>query len=181
MADLPRAEASYEPLPAAWGRDEVRVLPKDPSRALVLWELTPEGVGRAREALGAGAPGSQLVLRHTGTGSGRRDVALTDWLGRAHLSGLEPGTRLLAVVGFLTEDGTFAAVARTGPVQLPRDGPGTGEVRGVRSAAPEAPGPDVAAAEVPGPDVVAAEVPAPLRERTEPVATPFDPATTSSS
>jgi len=173
MADVPAPEAPYDPLPVAWGRDRVDVLPVAPARAVVFWELTPDGVGRAREALGAGAPGCRLVLRHTGAQGGRRDVGLSAWLGCHHLSDLQPGARLLAVVGFLANDGTFAAVVRTGPVQLPRDGPLPGEVRWVRTATPA----DSARPEVP-PE---AEAPAALRDRAEPVATPFDPATTGSS
>lgn len=162
-------EDPYLPLPAGYGVGRAVALPVGPGRAFVFWELTAEAVGQARDRLGASASGSRLVLRCVEEdGEGTRYLDVRDWLGHRHVVGLSPGARVIAEVGYLAEDGRFAPALRAAPVELPRDAPGVGDVRWVRPAGAAGGGPE-------------RDVPAALREREEPVATPFDPASTVSS
>ena len=179
MESLPSAERRYDPLPAAYGRDRAAAFPRDPGCVFVLWELTADGIGRAKSTLGAAGAGARLVLRWVDGGGREGDVPVSDWLGRYRLFGVEPGARLRIEVGFRAGDGAFSAVVTAAEVEVPRDGPAAGEVRWVepgarRQAAEEAP-PD------PAPEVAAPVIAPPvLAERSEPVATDLESVGTSS-
>lgn len=134
----PAPKAPYvEPLPElpdAFGADRIVVMARDPESAFIYWELTPDGVGRARSALGASAERAQLVLRlYRGEGDAAtaEDHPVRDWLGRHTWHADRAGQRLAASIGFIA-DGVFVHVTQAAPTRLPRRAPGDAPVRFVR-------------------------------------------------
>jgi len=116
------ADPASPVLPAAYGVDRVLALPCDPHRLLVLWEVSAQGAGRAKDAMGRLGAGARLVLRVADDRGASRDVPVTDWVGRRSVDGLTPGAAYVAAVGFLGAD-CFAPVAVSPPAPLPRHGP----------------------------------------------------------
>lgn len=116
-------------LPMTVGVDRVVTLIRDPESVFTYWELTPNGVGRAK---GAHDGPSDLVLRtyiiadSNQPDSGPtsiRDLSVTDWLGRATIQVDQPGKRVVVAIGFKRGD-VFAHVAQSTAVRLPRRSPG---------------------------------------------------------
>ncbi len=139
-APLPEAPAAWRtPAPADWpalpvvtGHDHIVAVPIDARSALLYWELTSEGLTRARASLGGAEHGVELILRLYLIGRGDeteiRDAPVGVWLGHRRISFDHDGLRLTAAVGFRAGDG-FVGVARSNPVQLPHAGPGSDPVR----------------------------------------------------
>lgn len=107
-----------DPLPARYGTDRVVAIARDCQRLFVLWELTPEGVGAAKDSLGPAAVGATLTLRLSDELGQTQDQAVGDWLGQRTLSGLRPGGAYVIAVGFFAAD-CFAPVAMSPPMVLP--------------------------------------------------------------
>jgi hypothetical protein len=126
--------APMAPLPDAFGTDRAVIMARDPESAFIYWEVTADGVGRARAALGDTAAHARLTLRiYVGEGAAARfeDHAVSDWLGRFTYFAPKPGLRLAASVGYLAEN-VFVHVTQSLPARLPRRGPGNDPVRFVR-------------------------------------------------
>ncbi len=125
------------PLPDAFGEDRLVLLARDPESAFLYWEITPDGVSRARAALGASAARAGLILRlyigdpATDDGVEIVDRTVQDWVGRYTIHFDRPGQRATASIGFLAE-GVFVHVTQSTPVRLPRRTPGAAPVRFVR-------------------------------------------------
>lgn len=111
-------------LPMVTGIDRVVSMIRDPESVFAYWELTPTGVGRAKDA--HDGP-SDLVLRtYVVPEAGQpsvRDLAVTDWLGRATIQVDQPGARVVVAIGFKCGD-AFSHVAQAIAVRLPRRSPG---------------------------------------------------------
>ena len=122
------------PLPDTFGEDRLVVMARDPESAFLYWELTPNGVGRARDTLGAAAARAQLTLRiYRGEGpeSTHEDHPVQDWVGRYTLQLERSGLRVAASIGFLA-DQVFVHVTQSAAVRLPRRAPGDAPVRFIR-------------------------------------------------
>jgi hypothetical protein len=151
-APLPEAPAAFRapppadwpPLPAVTGQDHLVAVPIDARDVLLYWELTAEGLNRARAGLAEAERPSELILRLYVLGPGGetdvRDAAVGAWLGRRRFSFDRAGLRLTAAVGFRAGDG-FVGVARSNPVQLPQPGPGGEPPRFVDAAGARQPAP----------------------------------------
>lgn len=120
-------------VPATRGQDHINVLVRDPESAFIYWELTPDGVARARSQLGGQGYGDQTlriyITDDTQSGAGNsapqiRDIPTKDWLGRYVVEPAQPGARIVAAIGFQV-DGTFVHVAQSAPSRFPRRGPGS--------------------------------------------------------
>ena len=143
MPTVPEALRTPEPepelqLPVARGRDFLVAMPRDPESAFLYWELTADGIDRARAALGQ--PGARLVLRvylmpeSAAADSAEaevRDLPVDGWIGRYALELQRPGLRVVAAIGLLGEGdaGAFAHIVRAAAVSLPRRWPSGGAVR----------------------------------------------------
>jgi len=127
-------EAAIPPkdIPWGYGKDRVTALPVDPERLFVYWEVTEEGLERARKTLGAAADGAWLNLRIYDT-TGR---IFDGWNAHATIDqGLDRSTRqwffhigkpsseAIVEIGLLARDGGFAKIARSGRVEFPRHDP----------------------------------------------------------
>lgn len=132
----PRAPyvAPMAPLPDAFGTDRVVIMARDPESAFIYWEVTANGVGHARTALGDTAVNARLTLRiYVGEGAAARfeDHTVSDWLGRFTYFAPQPGLRLAASVGYLAEN-VFVHISQSLPARLPRRGHGNDPIRFVR-------------------------------------------------
>jgi hypothetical protein len=132
----PRAPyvAPMAPLPDAFGTDRVVIMARDPESAFIYWEVTANGVGHARTALGDTAVNARLTLRiYVGEGATARfeDHTVSDWLGRFTYFAPQPGLRLAASVGYLAEN-VFVHISQSLPARLPRRGHGNDPIRFVR-------------------------------------------------
>ena len=127
-------EAATPPkdIPWGYGKDRVSAMPVDPDRLFVYWEVTEDGLDRARKTLGAAAEGAWLNLRIYDT-TGR---IFDGWNAHATIDqGIDRGTRqwffhigkpsseAIVEVGLLARDGGFAKIARSGRVEFPRHDP----------------------------------------------------------
>ena len=133
-APAPPAMEPLPTLPDAFGSDRIVVMARDPESAFIYWELTPEGVARARGALGLSSERANLMLRvYRGDAEAARfdDFPVNDWLGRYTWMTDQPGQRISASIGFLA-DGVFVHITQGLPTRLPRRTPGDAPVRFVR-------------------------------------------------
>lgn len=117
-------------IPWSYGQDRVSAVPVDPDRLYAYWEVTDEGLGAARRALGAGE--SRLVLRiHDTTGRlfdgtnahGHFDVEVDRADRQWFLAVGRPGSEAFVEVGLKAPDGRFAKIARSRRVDFPRGAP----------------------------------------------------------
>lgn len=119
-------------IPWGYGKDRVTAMPVDPDRLFVYWEVTEDGLDRARKTLGAAAEGAWLNLRLYDT-TGR---IFDGWNAHATIDqGLDRGARqwffqigkpsseAIVEIGLLARDGGFAKIARSGRVEFPRHDP----------------------------------------------------------
>ena len=119
-------------IPWGYGRDRVTAMPVDPDRLFVYWEVTEEGLERARKTLGAASEGAWLNLRIYDT-TGR---IFDGWNAHATIDqGIDRGARqwffhigkpsseAIVEIGLLARDGGFAKIARSGRVEFPRHDP----------------------------------------------------------
>lgn len=124
-------EAATPPkdIPWGYGKDRVTAMPVDPERLFVYWEVTEDGLERARKTLGAAADDSWLNLRIYDT-TGR---IFDGWNAHATIDqGLDRGARqwffhigkpsseAIVEIGLLARDGGFAKIARSGRIEFPR-------------------------------------------------------------
>lgn len=119
-------------IPWGYGKDRVTAMPVDPERLFVYWEVTEDGLGRARKTLGAAADGAWLNLRIYDT-TGR---IFDGWNAHATIDqGIDrdtrqwffqigkPSSEAIVEVGLLARDGGFAKIARSGRIEFPRHDP----------------------------------------------------------
>jgi|GEM_PF-743903 len=119
-------------IPWGYGKDRVTAMPVDPERLFVYWEVTEDGLERARRTLGAAAEGAWLNLRIYDT-TGRIfdgwnahatidqgvDRSARQWFFRIG----KPSSEAIVEIGLLARDGGFAKIARSGRVEFPRHDP----------------------------------------------------------
>lgn len=118
-------------LPVAAGRETAVAMVAGPGEVFAWWELTADGVARARAALDDPTAKARLVLRvyvfgaedEAGEAPVTRDEEIDEWLGRRHLRVDRPGAAAVVAVGLRSGE-AFVGVARSLPVHLPRSGPG---------------------------------------------------------
>ena len=127
MAAAHPAEQAYLVLPCAYGTDRIALLPRQVGSVLALWEITDEGVGRARDALGPAAATASLLLRLVDDAGRTVDIPVSDWLGRYYLFDLEPDRLWTAAVGYGNED-RFEAVATSAQLTTLRGAPAPGDL-----------------------------------------------------
>ena len=124
-------EAATPPkdIPWGYGKDRVTAMPVDPERLFVYWEVTEDGLERARKTLGAAAADAWLNLRIYDT-TGRIfdgwnahatidqgvDRGARQWFFRIG----KPSSEAIVEIGLLARDGGFAKIARSGRVEFPR-------------------------------------------------------------
>ena len=150
-------------IPWSYGKDRVTAAAIDPNRLYVYWEVTDDGIARARSALPDTGAHAWLNLRvHDTTGllfDGRNshhhfdhglDRGQRQWFFDIN----RPSSTVFVEMGLRTADGTFSRIARSGRVDFPRDEPAplsepewmtvlvaTGEVRPAGRAMPVRAGP----------------------------------------
>jgi hypothetical protein len=176
-------------LPDAFGTDRIVVMARDPESAFIYWELTPDGVGRARAALGASLGARRLVLRlyrRRGRRVDRRGPPVRDWLGRHTWHADRAGQRLAASIGYLA-DGVFVHVTQSPRPACPAAPPGTRPCASCAwarrltprspAAAPDA-SPECASLRLRGRDLPVAAARLPARARSDPGGAPPRAATT---
>lgn len=115
-------------LPMTTGMDRIVTMVRDPESVCVYWELTPNGVGRAKASHDGPC---DLILRiYTVPDSGEpttRDIVTHEWLGRATVHVDTPGARVVCAVGFKRET-VFTHIAQATAVRLPRRSPGSAAI-----------------------------------------------------
>jgi hypothetical protein len=124
----PRAEH----IPWGYGQDRVTAMVVDPDRLYVYWEVTDEGIERARGGLGPGGPDAWLNLRiydvtgriFDGTnahGYFDQKVERTDrqWFFTIG----KPGSTACVELGMKSFEGYFVRIARSGRADFPRKEP----------------------------------------------------------
>jgi hypothetical protein len=120
-----------EHIPWGYGRDGVTVMPVDPDRIYVYWEVTDEGMAAARRGLGSGGDSAWLSLRvYDVTGrifDGTNAHAYFDHRVERHerqwfFSLGKPGSTVCVDVGMKSIEGYFVRIARSGRADLPRAG-----------------------------------------------------------
>ena len=114
----PVGDGSY---PTESLKDRVVCIPRNENRVLVWWSLTAEGLTRGRRGLEEPEK-AKLVLRvHQEDESKQRlfdDYPLQRWLGHRWLTGIVPGTRLSASIGYCHPNG-FVQIAGAAPSSIP--------------------------------------------------------------
>lgn len=119
LVEAPDLSVDYS-LPMITGADRVVTMVRDPESVFTYWELTPTGVGRAREALDGPAELTLRVYFIPDVGARSvRDVPVADWLGRWTIEVDQPGVRVVTAIGFKSGD-AFAHIAQAAAVRLPR-------------------------------------------------------------
>jgi len=127
------AEATpQEDIPWGYGQDQVTAMAIDPERLYVYWEVTDEGLERARAALGPGGRDAGLILRvydvtnriFDGTNAHTyfdHAVSRTDrqWF----FSIGKPSSTIVVEIGLKSAEGYFVRVARSGRADFPRREP----------------------------------------------------------
>lgn len=130
-----RAEPPVDALPFRYGVTELIALPVDPFMVYVYWEVTPEAIAAARQALGAAWEGSAHVLRaydvawieFDGTNAHHQfDLDVQGDVGNWYVHLWSPEQTLLFEIGWRSRDGRFVAAARSNLVRTPRNAPGEG-------------------------------------------------------
>ncbi len=101
-----------------YGTDRVVAIARDSQRLFVFWELTAQGIGAAKDSLGAAAVGATLLVRVSDDLGHAWDVAVTDWLGQHTVTGLRPGGAYVVALGFFASD-CFAPIVMCPPLVLP--------------------------------------------------------------
>src|SRR5713101_5402088 len=118
-------------LPDRYGRTELVLMVVDPLLLFGYWEVTPEGLGQAQDALGAEMAGARAVLRFydislihfDGTNAHHTfdiDIGLEARGWYVHLWTAEKS--YCADLGFVARTGRFHAIARSNVVHTPRAG-----------------------------------------------------------
>jgi hypothetical protein len=118
-----------ETIPWSYGYDRVTGMAVDPDRLFVYWEVTDDGIGRARQALGAGGKDAWLSLRiydttdriFDGTNAHsyfdhRIERGDRHWF--FHIA--KPTSSAFVDIGMKSSEGYFAKIGRTGRIEFPR-------------------------------------------------------------
>jgi uncharacterized protein len=126
----PEPESRQE-LPGGYGKTGITVLVRDPHWAYAYWEIEPQQLEQALQAIGAGAAEARTILRVydiTGidfTGANARhyfDIAVNVRIGSWYLN-LGAADRTYCVdLGLRTAQGAFHMLARAQAVHTPRAG-----------------------------------------------------------
>jgi hypothetical protein len=115
-------------IPWGYGHDRVTAMARDPSWIFVYWEVTDEAIERARAQLGE--PGADCHLRVYDTTFRLFDGLNANWFmdvpiyrpaNNHYVHVGRPGATLYVDIGVRGGDGRFAPIARSGPVESPRD------------------------------------------------------------
>jgi len=120
-------------IPWGYGRDRVTAMVVDPERLFVYWEVTDEGIARARAVLPEAArEAARLALRvydvtgrlFDGTNAHAHDDQPVErqhrqWSFRVG----RPGSAAIVEVGLLAASGRFARIARSRRAEFPRRQP----------------------------------------------------------
>ncbi len=130
-----RDGGAVEHIPWGYGRDRVTAMVVDPERLFVYWEVTDDGIARAREALGPGGPGAWLNLRvydvsgriFDGTNAHddfdqRVERDIRQWFFTIG----KPTSTAVVEIGLLSDEGYFVRIARSGRAEFPRREPVAG-------------------------------------------------------
>jgi hypothetical protein len=126
----PAGEPSYSTeLPGKYGEDTIVAMVRDPYWLFAYWEITPEGLARARRELGAEADGSKTTLRVydiTGlvfTGDNPNsyfDIEVSGGSDNWYINTGWPNRSYCVDIGLLSQRGKFCTLARSNPVHTPR-------------------------------------------------------------
>src|SRR5579884_2235497 len=119
-------------LPWSYGEDRVTAIVRDPDSAYAYWEITDDGIARARARLGpAGASGWCNLRVYDTTGRDFDGTNANDYfdirVDRAdrefYLMIRRPGSSIHVEVGIKSHEGYFQPVARSGRAEFPSSGP----------------------------------------------------------
>ena len=132
FAAAPAAEAVFrQELPGGYGETGITVLVRDPHWAHAYWEIEPQHLGQAQQAIGEDAADARIILRIydiTGidfTGANARhyfDIVVNARIGSCYLN-LGAADRTYCVdIGLKTAKGAFHMLARAQAVHTPRAG-----------------------------------------------------------
>src|SRR5213594_3355780 len=102
-------------LPDQYGRTELVLMVVDPFLLFAYWEVTPESLGQAQDALGAEMEGARAVPRFYDI-----DIGLEARGWYVHLWTAEKS--YCADLGFVARTGRFHAITRSNIVHTPRAG-----------------------------------------------------------
>jgi hypothetical protein len=115
-------------IPWGYGRNRVTAMAVDPYRAFVYWELTDEAIEGGRAELGVPDAACHLRIHDTtyrvfdGTNANwSMDVAIDRPANNHYVHLGHPGATFHVDVGVRSHDGRFATLARSGPLEMPRD------------------------------------------------------------
>ncbi|MBI4269346.1 MAG: DUF4912 domain-containing protein [Candidatus Rokubacteria bacterium] len=115
-------------VPWGYGQDRVTALARDPHWIFVYWELTDEAIERARAE--AGAPDAACVLRVYDTTWRLFDGTNANWYvdvpvqrpaNNHYVCVNRPASVFHVDIGVKSREGWFAKIARSAPVETPRD------------------------------------------------------------
>ncbi|MFN8543225.1 MAG: DUF4912 domain-containing protein [Candidatus Binatia bacterium] len=121
----PVIERETGTLPAAYGRDRLVALPRDPWTIFVYWELAPTTRVTALRRLEAEAEGAREVLRvyDGGDATASTDVELTPGAESAYVTVSRPGATFGVELGVRTVSGRFVPLLPAASVTTPRAAP----------------------------------------------------------
>jgi len=115
-------------IPWGYGRDRVTAMARDPHWIFVYWELTDEALARARAAVGAADAACVLRVYDTtwrlfdGTNANWYfDVPVHRPANNHYVCVNRPASVFHVDIGVKSREGGFAGIARSGPVETPRD------------------------------------------------------------
>jgi hypothetical protein len=120
-------------IPWSYNEDRVTAMPVDPERLFVYWEVTDDGMNRARAQLGAGGANAWLNLRvYDITGrlfDGTNAHSYFDHRVERHdrqwfFAINKADSQAVVEVGLRSEEGYFVKVARSARIDFPRRGAG---------------------------------------------------------
>jgi hypothetical protein len=133
-AALPDLARAAEPpvlghIPWVYGDTRVTAMARDPHWLFAYWEVPDDAIDRARAAVGDAHGWCVLRVYDTthrlfdGTNANwYTDVAVMREANNHYVLVSRPGATLHVEIGIKSHEGWFAAMARSGPVEMPRDG-----------------------------------------------------------
>src|SRR5579859_2472954 len=119
-------------LPWSYGENRITAMVRDPDSAFLYWEITDEGIARARSRLGPHGDGGWCNLRvYDASGRDFDGTNANDYFDiRVDRSDREyflmirrPGSSMHVEIGMKTIEGYFHPIARSGRADFPRNTP----------------------------------------------------------
>jgi hypothetical protein len=125
---LPDQPPKFGDIPWGYGENRITAMARDPHWLFAYWEITDEGISAARSKIGDSGAGFALRVYDTThrlfdglNPNSYFDVGVDRGTNQYYLRVGRPAAVFHLDIGVRSADGAFAPIARSGPVEMPRD------------------------------------------------------------